>query len=100
MLKRFDLMFRSVKGYTRLPLLGIVYKSIAEAVELSTQARLKTPDLLHVAYAILFKRGESASKTSHCKPWLREDGETLRGVRVIQRLVAGPREITYLLKPC
>ena len=54
-LKRFNLRYRGVHGSTRLPLLGRVCRPVATAMKLSPLLRLRTLDLLHVAYAKLIK---------------------------------------------
>jgi predicted nucleic acid-binding protein len=54
-IKRFSLKCKSVGGRARIPLLGDAYKPIAVAVELSPRTKLRTIDLLHVAYAMLLK---------------------------------------------
>lgn len=56
-LKRFNLRYKSIENTTRLPLIGKVYRPIATAVELAPRAKLRTLDLLHVAYVKLMKNG-------------------------------------------
>ena len=58
-LKRFNLKYKSVDSQARLPLIGKIYKPIAKAIELSSRIKLRTLDLLHIAYAKLIKdKGE------------------------------------------
>ena len=47
--KRFDLRYTSVEGSLRTPL-GRFYKPLAYAIELAESLRLRTLDLLHLAY--------------------------------------------------
>ncbi len=54
-IKRFRLKYKNIRGRTRIPLLGDAYKPIAIAVELSPRTKLRTLDLLHIAYAMLLK---------------------------------------------
>jgi len=54
-LRRFKLQLGLLKGSVRLPPLGEVYLTMAEALELSVKARLRTLDLLHLAYAKLLR---------------------------------------------
>ncbi len=54
-LHRFKLRYKTTEGTARLPLLGRVQKPIATAIELAPRARLRTLDLLHIAYAKLIK---------------------------------------------
>lgn len=54
-IKRFNLKYKSVRGRARVPLLGDAYRPMAVAVELSPKTKLRTLDLLHVAYAIVLK---------------------------------------------
>jgi len=56
-LNRFSIKYRSVNGAVRLPILGNVCVPVALAIELSSRARLKTLDLLHLAYAKAMKEG-------------------------------------------
>ena len=61
--KRFNLRYRSTQGSTKLPLLGSIYKPIAAAIELSLPLKLRTLDLLHIAYAKLIKdKGETIQR--------------------------------------
>jgi predicted nucleic acid-binding protein len=48
-LKRFNLRYVNVRGYLRAPL-GQLYKPLAYAIELAERLRLRTLDLLHLAY--------------------------------------------------
>lgn len=48
-LKRFDLKYASVRGFSRT-LLGRLSKPLAYAVELAEKLRLKALDVLHLAY--------------------------------------------------
>ncbi|RUM47897.1 MAG: PIN domain nuclease [Hyperthermus sp.] len=48
-LKRFDLKYVDVKGFSRT-MLGRLYKPLAYSIELAEKLRLKTLDLLHLAY--------------------------------------------------
>lgn len=78
-LKRFGLKYRLVDGSTRLPLLGKVYRPVAVAIELSSKARLKTLDLLHVAYAKLMKEeGESIEEILTADTDFEKAGELLK----------------------
>ncbi len=62
-LRRFGLRYRGVSGAARLPLLGRVYQPVATAIELAPRAKLRTLDLLHIAYAKLLKeRGEAVER--------------------------------------
>jgi len=62
-LKRFNLRYKSVEDHARLPHIGRIYKPIAVAIELSQQTKLKTLDLLHIAYIKLMKdEGEPIRK--------------------------------------
>lgn len=54
-MKRFKLRLALLKGSVRLPPLGEVYLPVAEALELSIRAQLRTLDLLHLAYAKLLR---------------------------------------------
>jgi len=58
LLKRFNLKYKKVHNGTRLPLLGEVYKPIAVAVQLSPKLKMRTLDLLHIAYVKLIKDKE------------------------------------------
>ncbi len=58
-LNRFGLKFKQVNGLARLPLIGNVHVPVASAIGLSSKARLKTLDLLHIAYAkAMIEEGE------------------------------------------
>jgi len=88
-LKRFNLKLRSVEDYTRLPLLGRIYKPIAMAVELSTQVKLRTLDLLHVAYAILLKEeGEPILKLITADHDFEKARETLKKMNIDLHVIA------------
>jgi len=51
LVKRFGLKYRRAGGFERFPLLGAAYKPMANAVKLASRLKLRTLDLLHVAYA-------------------------------------------------
>jgi len=55
LIKRFELWYGRVNGYTKIPVLGELYSPISIAINLSANIKLKTLDLLHVAYAKLLK---------------------------------------------
>ncbi|RLI26881.1 PIN domain nuclease [Candidatus Bathyarchaeota archaeon] len=55
LLKRFGLRFRAVDGLIRIPMLGDLSQPMAEALNLSERLRLRTLDLLHLAYVKLLK---------------------------------------------
>jgi len=63
MVKRFNLTYRSTgASKPALPGLGRIYEPMLTAIELSGILRLKTLDLLHVAYIVILKnRGERIS---------------------------------------
>ncbi len=62
-LKRFDIKYKTVNKVARYPFLGKIYGPIAEAVELSTHVKLRTLDLLHIAYIkLLINEGENIRK--------------------------------------
>jgi hypothetical protein len=63
MVKRFNLTYRSTgASKPALPGLGRIYEPMLIAIELSGILRLKTLDLLHVAYIVILKnRGERIS---------------------------------------
>ncbi len=48
-LKRFNLKYVSLRGYSRTPL-GHFYRPLSRAIELADRLRLRTLDLLHLAY--------------------------------------------------
>jgi predicted nucleic acid-binding protein len=48
-MKRFNFRYISVKGSARTPI-GQFYKTLAYAIELTGELRLRTLDLLHLAY--------------------------------------------------
>ncbi len=52
LLKRFNLKYKRAKGFERFPLLGAAYKPMANTVKLASRLKLRTLDLLHVAYAM------------------------------------------------
>ena len=54
-MKRFKLRLALLKGSVMLPPLGELNLPIAEAMELSMEAQLRTLDLLHLAYAKLLR---------------------------------------------
>ena len=53
-LKRFNLNYVSIKGHLRNPI-GSFYKPLAYAIELAEKIRLRTLDLLHLAYIKVMK---------------------------------------------
>ncbi len=55
LMKKFRLRYRGLKYGKALTPYGMVYKPIATALELAPTLRLKTLDLLHIAYAKLLK---------------------------------------------
>jgi len=55
LIRRFGLRYERVDGQMKIPILGEMYLPIATAINLSRNLRLKTLDLLHVAYARLLK---------------------------------------------
>ena len=60
LMKRFKLCYGKANGHLKIPELGELYTPIATAISISQKLRLKTLDLLHVAYAKVLKiRGES-----------------------------------------
>ncbi len=76
-LRRFNIKYRTVGGISKYPLLGEIYKPTATAIELSTRARLRTLDLLHLAYAKLLKdEGEHVSRIIT----MDNDFDTVRGI--------------------
>ncbi len=57
-LKKFGIRYETIDGWIRYPLVGKVYKPIATAVELSKYIKLRTLDLLHLAYTkLLMEKG-------------------------------------------
>ncbi|KYH37402.1 MAG: twitching motility protein PilT [Candidatus Bathyarchaeota archaeon B24] len=55
LLRRFGLRVRAVDGLIRIPMLGDMSQPMAEALNLSERFRLRTLDLLHLAYVKLLK---------------------------------------------
>ena len=54
-LKRFNLKYKMLRSRTRVTVFGKMYAPIAVAMELSPKLRLRTLDLLHIAYLKLLK---------------------------------------------
>jgi predicted nucleic acid-binding protein len=52
LVKRFGLKYKRARGFERFLLLGAAYKLVANAVKFASRLRLRTLDLLHVAYAV------------------------------------------------
>jgi len=49
-LRRFKLSYRRVNGYRRVFMIGNLYSPFATAIDISSKFKLKTLDLLHLAY--------------------------------------------------
>ena len=63
LMKRFNLRHRGFESLMKIMPLGKVYNPLATAIELSPKLRLKTLDLLHIAYVKLLKdEGEPIHK--------------------------------------
>ena len=63
LMKRFNLRHRGFERLTKIMPLGRIYNPLATAIELSPKLRLKTLDLLHIAYVKLLKdEGEPVYK--------------------------------------
>jgi predicted nucleic acid-binding protein len=62
-MKRFKLSYKSINGYKRISIVGNLYSPFATAVDISPKFRLKTLDLLHLAYAkTLIEQGEEINE--------------------------------------
>ena len=62
-MRKFKLNYRRADGYRRVPALGSLYSPFWAAIELSSRFKLKTLDLLHLAYIrTLIEQGEEISK--------------------------------------
>ena len=55
LLRRFGLRVRAVEGLIRIPMLGDMSQPMAETLNLSERFRLRTLDLLHLAYVKLLR---------------------------------------------
>ncbi|RLG88021.1 MAG: PIN domain nuclease [Thermoprotei archaeon] len=62
-LKRFKLQYKSINGYVKIPLLNKVHKLAINTIQLSPILKLKTLDLLHIAYIKLMKEKGVAVRT-------------------------------------
>ncbi|MBO3801063.1 MAG: PIN domain-containing protein [Candidatus Brockarchaeota archaeon] len=63
LLKRFGLKYEKVDGRAKVPKFDSVYFPIATAITISRRLRLKTLDLLHIAYIRLLKERGRALNT-------------------------------------
>lgn len=54
-LRKFNLQYISVNGSILLPPIGQVYSVIAKTVELSGKVKLRTLNLLHLAYILILR---------------------------------------------
>jgi len=62
-LRRFKLSYRRVDGYRRIFMIGNLYSPFATAVDMSSKFKLKTLDLLHLAYVkTLMEQGEGINE--------------------------------------
>jgi len=55
LIKRFGLIYKKVNGLVRLPAIGELYSPMAFAVTWSTKLRLRTLDIIHLAYVKIMK---------------------------------------------
>ncbi len=55
LIKRFGLIYKKVNGFVRLPAIGGLYSPMAFAVTWSTKLRLRTLDMIHLAYVKIMK---------------------------------------------
>ncbi|MCD6369086.1 MAG: PIN domain-containing protein [Thermoproteales archaeon] len=62
-LRRFKLQYIRLNGLSILPGIGAIYLPMASAISMSADAKLKTLDLLHIAYMkVLKERGIPVTK--------------------------------------
>ncbi|MGB9759544.1 MAG: type II toxin-antitoxin system VapC family toxin [Thermoproteota archaeon] len=62
-MKRFKLSYKKVNGYKRILVIGNLYSPLGTAIEISSKFKLKTLDLLHLAYIrALIDQGEEISR--------------------------------------
>jgi len=54
-IKRFGIRYVKLRGYVRLPAIGLLHAPMALAIELARDIKMRTLDLLHLAYAKLLK---------------------------------------------
>jgi predicted nucleic acid-binding protein len=60
---RFKLSYRKINGHKRVFMIGNLYLPFATAIDISSKFKLKTLDLLHLAYLkILKKQGEEINE--------------------------------------
>lgn len=55
LIRRFNLRYERANGHAKIPALGEMYLPITIAINLSRNLKLKTLDLLHIAYAKLLR---------------------------------------------
>ncbi|MGB9717713.1 MAG: type II toxin-antitoxin system VapC family toxin [Thermoproteota archaeon] len=62
-MRRFKLSYRRVSGYKRIFLIGDIYSPLATAIDISSKFKLKTLDLLHLAYIkAVIEQGEEINE--------------------------------------
>ena len=62
-LRKFKLSYRRVDGYRRIFMIGNLYPPFATAMDISSKFKLKTLDLLHLAYIkTLMEQGEEINE--------------------------------------
>jgi predicted nucleic acid-binding protein len=62
-MRRFKLSYRKVNGYKRNFIIGNMYSPLATAVDISFKFKIKTLDLLHLAYIkTLIEQGEEINE--------------------------------------
>lgn len=62
-MRRFKLSYKRVSGYKKIFIMGDLYSPLAAAVELAPKFKLKTLDLLHLAYIkTLIEQGEEINE--------------------------------------
>jgi len=58
-MRRFRLSYRRVNGYKRIFIIGNLYSPLATAIDIAPEYKLKTLDLLHLAYIkTMIEQGE------------------------------------------
>lgn len=62
-MRRFKLNYRRVDGHKRIFVVGNLYSPLATAIDISSKFKLKTLDLLHLAYVkTLIEQGEEVNE--------------------------------------
>jgi predicted nucleic acid-binding protein len=62
-MRRFRLSYRRVNGYKRIFIIGNLYSPLATAVDIAPEYKLKTLDLLHLAYIkTMIEQGEEINE--------------------------------------